>query len=361
MFDRLAIPIVQAPMLGAAREAMALAVSRAGGLGSLAAAGLSGAAIRSTCATLRAGTDRPFAVNLFIQPRPEPDAALVAAAIARLRPWRARYGLADQVVPDRWCEDFDDQFSALLDAAPPAASFTFGCLAAARTRALQSRGTFVIGTATSVAEAKAWAAAGADAICAQGAEAGGHRGSFLGAGSAHAAIGTMALVRTILAAVDLPVVAAGGIGDGPGIAAALMLGATGVQLGTAYLLSDESTINATWRAAIEGAPDDPTALTRAISGRPARGIENAFMREMRPVEADIAPYPVQNALTQDLRAAAARAGSPDVLSLWAGQGVKLARRGAAGDLTCTLWAEACDAFAARASRHRPIPHTGASP
>ena len=348
MFDTLAIPIIQAPMLGATTEAMALAVSRAGGLGSLAAAGLSGEAIGAACAAMRAQTDRPFAVNIFIQPQPTPDSAVVAAAIDRLRPWRARYDLAEQNVPNRWCEDFDEQFAALVAAAPPAASFTFGCLTAAQIQALQGRGTMVIGTATSVAEAKAWAEVGADAICAQGSEAGGHRGAFLTEAPSHAAIGTLALVRTILAAVDRPVVAAGGITDGAAIAAALMLGASAAQVGTAYLLAGESAISAAWRHAIETAPDDPTALTRVVSGRVARGIENAMMRELRPVEAEIAPYPIQNVLTQELRAAAAKAGSPDVLSLWAGQGVKLARSGAAGPLTQALWAEACATLATRA-------------
>ena len=350
MLDRLAIPIIQAPMLGATSEMIAIAVSRAGGLGSLAAAGLSGTAIRTACATIRAQTDAPFAVNIFIQPNPTPDPAIVAAAVARLRPWRLRYGLADQSLPNRWCEDFDEQFEALLDAAPPAASFTFGCLSPDQAQALKARGVFVIGTATSVQEAKAWDAAGADAICAQGSEAGGHRGTFLSDAAPYAAIGTMALVRTILAAIDRPVIATGGIADGLGVAAALMLGAAAVQIGTAYLLCDESAISATWRRAIETAPDDPTALTRVISGRLARGIENAMMRDLRPVEADIAPYPIQNVLTQDLRAAAARAGAPDVLSLWAGQGVKLARPGPAADLTHALWADARAAFAAQSIR-----------
>ena len=190
-----------------------------------------------------------------------------------------------------------------------------------------------------MAEARAWAEIGADAICAQGIEAGGHRGTFL-ADQASSSIGTFALVRTIIAAVDLPVIAAGGITDGAGVAAALALGAAAVQVGTAYLLSDESIVNPVWRRAIEAAPDDPTRLTRVISGKYARGIDNAFMREMLPREAEVPPYPIQNALTQELRAAAAKVGSPDVLSLWAGQAVKLTRKGGAAEITRELWNDA---------------------
>ena len=154
---------------------------------------------------------------------------------------------------------------------------------------------------------------------------------------AEASIGVFALTRLVREAVDLPVIAAGAIADGEGVAAALMLGADAAQVGTAYLLCEESLIAAPWRRAIETAPDDPTRLTRAFSGRYARGIENAFMREVMAVEDEAPAYPVQNALTQDLRAASARAGSPDAMSLWAGQAVRLARPARAADLTRELW------------------------
>ena len=345
MLKELAIPIIQAPMLGATTREIAIAVSEAGGLGSLAAAGSSPAKLKEEIAAIRAATSRPFAVNLFILDEVTPDAATVETALERLKPWREHYGLA-QSIPNKWAEPFKDQFAALVEAAPPSASFTFGCLTAEQTQALKARGTFVIGTATTVSEAKAWAAVGADAICAQGFEAGGHRGTFLN-GPWESSIGTFALVRTIVEAVDLPVIAAGGITDGAGIAAALMLGASAVQLGTAYLLSEEAITNATWRSTIAAAPDDATRLTRVFSGRYARGIENAFMREFEPAAAQIPPYPIQNALTQDLRAAAVKANSPDALSLWAGQAVKLARPGKAADLTAALWREAREILATR--------------
>jgi nitronate monooxygenase len=345
MLNQLAIPIVQAPMLGATTRDIAIAVSQAGGLGSLAAAGSSPAKIKEDIAAIRAATDKPFAVNMFILKETVPDQATVETALDRLKPWRERYGLP-QSIPNKWSESFKSQFAALVEATPPAASFTFGCLTAEEARALKARGTYVIGTATTVTEAKAWAAIGADAISAQGFEAGGHRGTFLN-GAWESSIGTFALVRTIVKALDLPVIAAGGIMDGEGIAAALMLGASAVQLGTAYLLSEEATTNATWRKEIAHVDDDATRLTRVFSGRYARGIENAFMRDFEPVANEIPAYPIQNALTQDLRAASAKANSPDALSLWAGQAVKLARPSKAGELTTLLWQEARDVLAAR--------------
>lgn len=332
-------------MLGASGEAMAIAVSRAGGLGSFPAAGSSPAQIAAACAAIREATDAPFAVNLFVLDPAQPDPEKVRAAMDRLAPWRERFGLPTQASPDQWAQPFDGQFAALLDVAPPVASFTFGVLARERVEALRSRGVFVIGTATSVREARAWSQAGADAICAQGFEAGGHRGSFLEL-EPESAVGTFALTRLICCAVDAPVIAAGGIADGAGVAAALVLGADAVQVGTAYLLCEESLIAPAWRRAIENAPDDSTRLTRAFSGRWAQGVENIFMREMRAVERDVPAYPVQNALTQELRAASARADSAEAMSLWAGQAVRLARPGRSGDVTRELWADARAALGA---------------
>ena len=349
MLDQLAIPIIQAPMLGATTEAIAITVSNAGGLGSFAAAGSSAEQLKASVATIRAATDRPFAVNTFVLPPTDPDPTAVKAGMELLATWREKFGLPPQSIPNQWAQAFEPQFAAIVETAPAAASFTFGILTRAQADALRSNGVYLIGTATTVAEAKAWAEIGADAICAQGLEAGGHRGTFM-AGMPESSIGTFSLVRTIVAAVDLPVVAAGGVTDGAGIAAALALGASAVQIGTAYLLSDETTVNPVWRKAIEDAPDDPTRLTRAISGRYARGIDNAFMRAMRPIENDIPPYPIQNALTQELRAAAVKAGSPDVLSLWAGQSVKLARTGNAADITRDLWRAAQEVMRKQAQR-----------
>jgi nitronate monooxygenase len=218
-----------------------------------------------------------------------------------------------------------------------------------RVRALQAAGSYVVGTANTVAEARAWAEAGADGICAQGMEAGGHRGNFIAEIGA-SLIGTFALVATVRQAVDLPVIAAGGIMDGKGVAAALALGADAVQMGTAFLLADETIVNPLHRKAIMEAGDDPTRLTRAFSGRYARGLENRFMREMRPIEDEVPGYPVQNRLTQGLRAAAAKASRPEFMSLWAGQAVKLAGPGKAAELVQAWWAEAKEASRALSRR-----------
>ena len=339
LLESLEIPIIQAPMLGASDAALAIAVSGAGGLGSLAAGGLAPADIGPAIDQVRAATDRPFTVNLLMAPKAAPDAATVEAALQRLAPWYAEVGVPPPATPNQFAPDFDAQFEALLAAAPPIASFAFDVLTRDQTAALQRAGTYVLGTANTVAEARAWAEVGADGICAQGAEAGGHHAYFL-ADIDDSLVGTFALVATIRAAVDLPVVAAGGIMDGRGVAAALALGAIAAQMGTAFLISDEATISQAWRGAIETASDDPTRLTRALTGRYARGIENRFMREMRPVEREVPAYPVQNRLTQPLRAAAAKAGDSQMLSLWAGQAVRLAERGPAADLLRRWWDEA---------------------
>lgn len=352
LLDSLPIPILQAPMLGAHDARLALAVGRAGGLGSLPVSGMAGDEIGPAIEALRAEIgDRPFGVNLFVVPPATASAETLDTALARLKPWYDALGAPLPEHPNSFAPDFEAQFTALVRAAPPIASFTFGILTRTQVDALHAAGTYVIGTANTVAEARAWADAGADGICVQGMEAGGHRGLFL-ADIEDSLVGTLALTAAVIAAVDLPVVAAGGIMDGKGVAAVLALGAKAAQMGTAFLLTPEATTNPTWRHAIETAPDDPTRLTRAITGRYARGIETRFMREMRPVERDVPAYPVQNRLTQPLRAAGTKAGDLDVLSLWAGQGVKLTKPGDAEALVRQWWAEAQGAARALAARTR---------
>ena len=339
LLSALPIPILQAPMAGASFDAMAVAVSRAGGLGSLAAASLPAADIGPAIAALRTQLDAPFGVNLLMAPATSPDPATLETALKRLRPWYDRLGAPLPAAPNQFAPDFKAQLTALIQAGPPIASFAFSLLTRAEVDALHAAGSYVMGTVNTVAEARAWADVGADGIIAQGFEAGGHHGYFLddiGASS----IGAMALTATVLQAVDLPVVAAGGIMDGRGVAAALALGACAVQMGTAFLLADEAIIGPTWKQAIGAAGDDATRLTRAFSGRYARGIENRFMRELRAHEEDVPAYPVQNRLTQPLRAAAEKAGDPEMISLWAGQGVTLAQPGAAGEMVRRWWAQA---------------------
>lgn len=349
LLDALPIPILQAPMVGASSSQMALAVARAGGLGALALGATPAEAIGPDIEAFRAETDAPFSVNLFVTRPARPGGATLAQARARLAPWYAELGLEAPDAPNDFAPDFDAQLAALVASAPPMASFTFDILTRAEVEALHAAGTLVVGTATTVAEARAWAAVGADGICAQGFEAGGHRGHFLAETEA-SLVGTMALVATVRAAVDLPVIAAGGIMDGRGVAAALALGAAAAQMGTAFLRTDQTAISAAWRKAVEAAPDDPTRLTRAFTGRHARGIENRFMREMRAVEGEVPAYPVQNRLTQPLRAAAAKADAADLMSLWAGQAVRLAQPGDAGELVRRWWAEARDAARGLAKR-----------
>ena len=333
------IPIIQAPMVGASSTPMTVAVSAAGGLGSVGAGGLSPEEIAETARAIRQQTDAPFSLNLFVNPPVEPSRTELDLALSRLAPWYAEISIPLPQIPNDFAPDFAAQFQAVLTAAPAAASFTFGTISQQQAQALRSAGVLVIGTATTVAEARAWREIGADGICAQGFEAGGHRGHFLAEPQA-SLVGTFALVSTIRAQVDLPVIAAGGIMDGHGVAAALALGAVAAQMGTAFLLADECVISPPWRAAILAAADDSTRLTRAITGRHARGIETRFMSKMRAVEDDVPAYPVQNKLTQALRAAAAREGKADLMSLWAGQGVKLAVTGRSADLLALWWGQA---------------------
>jgi nitronate monooxygenase len=339
LLERLPIPILQAPMAGATFDAMTVAVSEAGAMGSLAAAGVAPDEMGAAVDAIRARTNAPFGVNLLMAPPARPEPAVVDTALARLARWYAELGLEVPDHPNRFSQDFDAQLQALTRAAPPIASFSFSILTRAQVDALHAAGSYVVGTANTVAEAKAWAEVGADGICAQGFEAGGHHAYFLDDIEA-SSVGTMALVATVLQAVDIPVIAAGGIMDGRGVAAALALGASAVQMGSAFLLADEATNGATWQKALREAPDDATRLTRAFSGRYARGLENRFVREMAAVQEEVPAYPVQNRLSQALRAAADKAGDPEMMSLWAGQAVTLARPGAAAEMVKLWWAQA---------------------
>ncbi|KVZ14942.1 NAD(P)H-dependent flavin oxidoreductase [Burkholderia ubonensis] len=337
----LRLPLVQAPMVGATTPAMVAAASNAGALGSLGGGAFAPERLADEVAQIRAATGRPFAVNLFVLPELVPDAATIARALAAIDPLNAALGLPPGVAPARFAPDFRAQLDMLVSLRVPVASFTFGVLDAADVARLKAAGTYVIGTATHVAEGLAWQAAGADALSAQGAEAGGHRGTFIGAAD-DALIGTLALVPQLVDATGLPVLAAGGIMDGRGIAAALALGAQAAQLGTAFLACAESAIAADWKARLLASTDTSTQVTRAITGRHARGLRNALMARLGERPGDVAPYPVQNALTQPLRQAAARANDGDYLSLWAGQGAPLARR--RGDaLTTSQLIDALDA------------------
>lgn len=331
-------PVIQAPMAGGITTPdLVAAVTHAGALGSLAGALLAPEALRKTIADVRTLGCQQFSVNLFVLDPPQPSAAALQAAQQRLAPHYAALG-GPPPLPKRFCESTDLQLEVLIETAVPVASFAFGLLDRARVAELHRVGTRVVGTATTVAEAVAWADAGADAVCAQGLEAGGHRGGFadkLG----DEQLGTLALVPQIRAAVGVPVIAAGGIMNGAGIAACLALGASAVQLGTAFLCCHEAGTHPLWRHKLLEEPSRETALTAAFSGRPARGLRNRFMDEMAAFAAELPAYPIQNALTGPLRARAGQAGDAERMSMWAGQAHALVRSAPAAQIVQQLVAE----------------------
>ncbi len=311
------------------------AVSNAGGLGSMAAAYLSPDAIETQGRRVRELTGRPFAVNLFAPQAGRELAGDVEAQLRLLGPIHERLGIAPPLLPQRPAVSFEEQLEAVLSLRPAIVSFTFGILPGEALERLRARDIYLIGTATTVAEAKMLEEAGVDAVVAQGAEAGAHRGTFA-VDPAAALVGTIALVPQIADAMRLPVIASGGIMDGRGIVAALALGAAAVQMGTAFLTSAESGAAEVYKRAVVEATDDGTSLTRAYSGRWARGLRTHFMAASERCGAEPLPYPWQNALTGAMRAAAARQGEREYLSLWAGQGAALARRTGVAELMAAL-------------------------
>lgn len=326
-------PLMLAPMAGgAATPALVAAVSEAGALGSYGGAYLSPERLRDEIRAIRQRTQKPFMVNLQIDDGvdewPEP-------AQRALQPYRDELGLApaepQPQIPWRAL------FAVILAERPALFGFTYGVPPPDVLDACRNAGILTVGTATSVAEARKLDEAGVDVITAQGSEAGGHRGTFVSAAEPPL-IGTLALVPQVVDAVRAPVVAAGGIMDGRGVVAALALGAQAASLGTAFLRCPEAGTSAPWRAALQHARDDATVVTRAFSGRPARGLANRFTRELSA--APLAPWPAQNSLTRDIRAAAARAGDAQLLSLWAGQAAPLGRELPAGELVAQIVREA---------------------
>ncbi|MDQ1829972.1 NAD(P)H-dependent flavin oxidoreductase [Massilia scottii] len=318
-------PILQGPMAGgASRAELVAAVSNSGGLGCMAASLLSPAALRDEVGRLRSMTDEPFLLNLFVLQTPSPSTEEVNAAVELLRPVWESLGWDTLPIPSQWCQDFDAQFDTLIELRPAAASFTFGILTPIQVERLHDAGIYVMGTVTTVDEALAWENVGADAVIASGIESGGHRGTFLGP-QEDATLGGKALWSQVAEAVKIPMIAAGGIMTGVDIAEALSLGAQAVQMGSAFLVTDESGIHPAYKQRLIEARDTPTRLTRAFSGRYARGLENTFMRKMESVEKQVSAYPVQNALTTGIRAAAAERGDTELMSLWAGAEIRRAR------------------------------------
>ncbi|MEG1834355.1 MAG: nitronate monooxygenase [Burkholderiaceae bacterium] len=332
------LPIIGAPMAGVTTPELVAAVSEAGGLGSLACGMMEPAQIESAIRQVRALTAKPFAVNLFVTPQPEFDAAAVERMQARLAPLRAELGLGPLELPARLAPDFDAQFAALEAARVPVVSFTFGGLREPYMEALEAQGVILIGTANTVREAKVLRTAGCHAVVAQGHEAGGHRAYFESPAEG-AQVGLFALLPQAARVATVPVIAAGAVMNGQAMASALMLGAAGVQLGTVLLRSPESGAPEAWKEAARWADDASTRVTAAISGRPARGIVNRLMSELEASGIPAPAYPVQNALTAGLRRAAADAGRADLLALWAGQGVALASAAPAAQTVRRIWNE----------------------
>lgn len=333
----LRVPLIQAPMAGVQDHRLAAAVSNAGGLGSLPAAMLGTDGLRDQLSALQALTDRPINVNFFCHVPPSPDAAREARWRAVLAPFYAEFGIDAASVPTGPGRmPFSADMAEVLEAFRPAVvSFHFGLPAADLLARVKAWGACVLGSATTVAEARWLEAHGADAIIAQGLEAGGHRGHFL-SDDLSEQLGTFALLPQVVRAVSRPVIAAGGIADARGVAAAMALGASAVQVGTAYLCCPEATTSAVHRAALGSEAARHTALTTVFSGRPARGIVNRAMRELGPLSAEAPAFPLATAAMAPLRARAEAAGSGDFSPLWCGQNAAGCQPVPAAELTRTL-------------------------
>ena len=351
---KIAYPIVQGPFGGGLSSVeLAAAVSNLGGLGSFGAHIFPPGQIRDIVTRIRERTASPFAVNLWVD---NADAAMTQFGqasferhVGRLRGHYAALGIDVPKYPDRFGQNFDEQVEALIEAAPPVFSFVFGIPLPQVLQACRARGIVTIGNATTVEEARAIEAAGIDLILATGAEAGGHRVSFLQPPE-RSLTGTFALIPQVRDAVRIPVVAAGGIADGRAIAAALTLGADGVQIGTAFLGCEESGASPLYRKVLFSDAARHTTLTRAFSGRLARAVRSGYSEEMAAYGDDLAPYPAQNWLTSSLRTAATEQGRSDLLSVYAGQSAALLRHHTASELFGALVRETEQAFKGAAAR-----------
>lgn len=334
------LPVIQAPMAGAQMSAMAVAVSNAGGLGSLGCATLGIDAMRTEIAAIAAQTTRPYNINFFCHVPPVPDPARESAWRSRLKPFYDRFGIDPSRIPaGPGRAPFTAEAADVLEEfKPPVVSFHFGLPPEALLARVKAMGARVLASATTVDEALWLEARGVDAVIAQGIEAGGHRGIFL-TDDLSTQVGTFALLPQIVHAVKVPVIAAGGIADARGVAAAMALGAAGVQVGTSYLLCPEATISSVHRAALKSTAARHTALTNIFTGRPARGIMNLAMRELGPINAAAPEFPLATAAITPLRSQAEAQGSGDFSPLWSGQNPTGCREIPAARLTRELVSE----------------------
>ncbi|MBT2570601.1 nitronate monooxygenase [Planococcus sp. ISL-110] len=335
-------PIIQAGMAGGPTTVeLVTEVSNAGGLGTLGAAYMTPEALRQAIKEIQSTTQKPFGVNIFAAPV-EDDFSRLAEVQKALSPFRSQLEIQEiqssYQSPD-WSEE---QFNICIEEGVPIISTAFGCLLAGQMKAAKERQIKIIAMVTTVAEAKQAEASGADVIVAQGSEAGGHRSSFsLDRHPAGAQIGTLSLVPQVVDAVDIPVIAAGGIVDARGLVASLALGAQGVQIGTCFVGSKESGAHRAYKQAIFNSDEESTVVTKSFSGRPARGIKNRFIEGFEQTGIAPLPFPSQNTITKDIRAAAAKADDPEFMSLWAGQSTRsLTEEVAAAEIVRTIIEEA---------------------
>jgi nitronate monooxygenase len=336
----LRIPILLAPMASANPPSLAIAVASAGGLGACGALLMRPEVIKAWTSEVRAAGNGAFQINLWIpDPPPVRDAAAEAAVRSFLRGW------GPEVSPDAGDTrppDFAAQCEAMLEAGAPIISSIMGLYPPEFVARMKARGVKWFATVTTVAEAKAARDAGADAIVAQGMEAGGHRGAFDAARAEAGMVGLFSLLPAVVDAVDVPVIATGGIADGRGVAAALLLGASAVQIGTGFLRTPEAKLHPAWADAIAATQPEQTIVTRAFSGRAGRSISTGYARAAALDGPVPAPYPVQRGLTQAMRDAAAREGDLDRMQVWTGQSARLARARPAGDVARELWEDALE-------------------
>jgi nitronate monooxygenase len=344
----LSLPIIQGPFGGGLSSVeLAARVSEAGGLGSFGVHHLNGEEIRKIAAEIGAKTQNPFALNLWLpfdHSEEQPSSVQYNDYIQPLQPYYAELGLPLPEQPQRFSPDFNEQMQAVLDARPKVFSFVYGAPPTWVIEQCKSRGIVTLGSATTPDEAIALEAAGVDMVVATGFEAGGHRVSFLRKPE-ESLMGTFSLIPQVVDAVKIPVIAAGGIADGRGVAAALTLGAAAVQIGTAFLACAESGTSQVHRNKILSSDARYTGLTRAFSGRLARGIRNRFMDELN--ESALAPYPIQNWLTGKLKLAATQQQRPELMSLWCGQSAPLLKHTEAKELLEGLTRQTDQIFAQR--------------
>lgn len=332
----IALPLILSPMAGdAGTPELVAAVSNAGGLGSLGAGYMSPEDIRSFIKRLRQLSSKPFNINLFVPERHEASDAQLEQARKTVQAACHELNFTVPSIKPPYAPSFEQQMNVVLEEKVPVFSFTFGIPDRHWLVELKKNGIKTIGTATSLEEARLLEQSGVDAITAQGREAGGHRGTFIGRAE-DALTSTNELVSLLVKHIHLPIIASGGIMNAKGIAASLALGAAGVQMGTAFLCCHESGIHPLYKELLLNAKEDPTTLTRAFSGKLARGLANQFIKRMRAHEKDILDYPVQNRLTSAMRREAARQNATDFMSMWAGQAAYLCKAMPAAELIAVL-------------------------